>query len=387
MRINDKVRTFFGNMFAWIRYIIDHTYEIKKYTDPRRVSIYKKIQLTDSQKRKIDSLYIENYGKKVPHIWHRHFTDFTGNFDEKYIPELLYIPEFEAFMNINPEYNKVFSDKNVLPYIAKTANVKVPETIISCIKGVYRNKENNIITKKEAIEVISNIGSVFIKPSVDSNSGKNCAVLNVDGGIDKVSGRTVAEIIESIGLDFLVQEKVICHKSISDIYPDSVNTFRIITYIWRDEIKFMPVIMRIGRGGNCIDNAHAGGMFIAVDDDGTLHDTAFTEFNNRFSVHPDTKISYKGYKIECFSNVLSAAKAMHELIPQVGVVNWDFTIDETGAAVIIEMNINSGSVWLPQIAHGKGAFGDNTAEVLRWLALMKKTTPSKRYKYAFGKFE
>lgn len=387
MFIYIKMKKILNNMLSHIKSIVTHKRELKKYKDPRRVSIYEKIQLTDGQKEEIDSLYIENYGKKVPHIWHRHFTAFTGVFDKNYFPELLYIPEFEEFMNMYSEYNKVFSDKNILPYIAKAANVKAPQTIISCIKGVYRNKENKIITKREALSLISNIGEVFIKPSIDCNSGKNCAILDVDGNLDRSSGRPIDEIIESIGLDFLVQEKVVCHKSISDIYAYSVNTFRVITYIWKNEIKFMPATLRMGKEGRRIDNSHAGGMFVAIDNDGTLHDTAFTEFREAFSIHPDTKFCYKNHKIESFPRILSAAKSMHELIPHIGVVNWDFTIDETGEPVIIEMNLHGGSIALPQRVHGKGVFGDDTAEVLRWLALMKKTKPSERYKYAFGKFE
>ena len=61
------------------------------------------------------------------------------------------------------------------------------------------------------------------------------------------------------------------------------------------------------------------------------------------------------------------------------------TIDADGNPVMIEANTHGGSVWLPEIAHGRGAFGENTAEVLRWLRLMKNTRPEDRAKYAFGK--
>ena len=76
---------------------------------------------------------------------------------------------------------------------------------------------------------------------------------------------------------------------------------------------------------------------------------------------------------------------MHITVPQLGVVNWDFTLNENGVPILIEANVVSGSVWLPQMAHGKTPFGDHTAEVLKWLRLMKKTKPADRYKYAFGK--
>ncbi len=391
MEIKRKLKNFvnrdISNFTKTVRSFLAHRNEIKKFKDKRRIEIYDKVSLSSQQKHDIDTLFKENYGKKIPYTWHRHFTAFTGNFDKNYIPELLYIPEFEPYMNLNSKYNYVFDDKNVLPNLAALAGVKVPETIVCCATGVYKDNKNKIISKQKAMELLWNIGFAFAKPSVDSDSGKSCAVIDIIQGVDKKTKKSIEEIINDLGNNFVIQEKIICHKSISDLHPDSVNTFRVITYQWKNEIRMFPVIMRIGSGGNCVDNAHAGGMFIAVENDGTLHKTAFTEFKREYTHHPDSGICYQGYKIELVPEVLAAAKKMHEQIPQIGVVNWDFTINEEGEPILIEANISGGSVWLPQIAHGKGAFGENTAEVLRWMAIMKKTKPSDRYKYAYGNIE
>lgn len=73
---------------------------------------------------------------KIPYTWHQYYTAFTGNFDPYYVPELLYIPEFERFMNIYPEYVKVFEDKNILPYVAKAAVIKMPTNILTYACGL-----------------------------------------------------------------------------------------------------------------------------------------------------------------------------------------------------------------------------------------------------------
>ena len=362
------------------RVIIKHrrNTEIKKFKDKRRIAIYNQIQLTQDQKKAIDAFYVQYYGKKVPYVWHRHFTAYTGRFDVRYFPELLAIPEFERFMNPYEDYVRVFGDKNILPMLAQTAGVKMPETVISVAKGLYRDGNYNLITQDDAVKLINTEGKVFIKPSVDSSSGDGCAILDVHEGVDRKTGNALISILNSMGRDFVVQKLVKCHKSISDIYSGSVNTFRIITYRWNDKIEHCPVIMRIGRGGNCLDNAHAGGMFIAVNDDGTLHKTAFTEFRDAYDVHPDTQIVYDGYKIEHFDEVIKSAKKMHEAIPQIGMVNWDFTIDQDGVPTMIEANTMGGSVWLAQMAHGQGIFKENTAEILKYIAEMKKLTPRER---------
>ena len=77
--------------------------EIDKINDPRRVKIAEMVQLSKEQKEAIDEVYMKNYGSKIPYIWHQYYTAYTGNFDPYYVPELLYIPEFERFMN-NFEY-------------------------------------------------------------------------------------------------------------------------------------------------------------------------------------------------------------------------------------------------------------------------------------------
>ena len=156
------------------------------------------------------------------------------------------------------------------------------------------------------------------------------------------------------------------------------------TYRWKDEIKHVPVIMRIGKGGACIDNAHAGGIFVAIDD-GCMHKSAFTEFGSEFKEHPDTGAVFAEQKLLLISRVLDSATKLHCAMPQIGVINWDFTINEVREPVLIEVNINGGSIWLFEMAHVKGVFGEDTAEILQWMRKVKRLTPAQRVKHYFGK--
>lgn len=352
--------------------------ELKKFELLERKNIYENINLSLAQKQNIDELYIKYYGERIPYIWHRYYTAFTGNFDVNFFLELLYIPEFEYYMNSYRDYARTYEDKNVLPLLANAVGIKTPQNIVSNTKGIYRDSEWHYISEEEMKWYLNQSGKVFCKPSVDSGSGKGCFIADLRDGRDCITGFPVSKILEHLGMDFTIQECIVCHESIRRIYSESVNTFRIITYRWGDEIKHLPSIMRIGRGGSCLDNAHAGGIFIAIEEDGTLHQKAFTEFNESFDTHPDSGVVFAGYKIKLFPHVLHAAEIMHQTIPQVGSINWDFTIDSKGDPLLIEANINGGSIWLPQIAHGKGAFGEETPEILRWLKRMNVTKPSLR---------
>ena len=151
-----------------------------------------------------------------------------------------------------------------------------------------------------------------------------------------------------------------------------------MTYLWKGNVQHAPVVMRIGQGGSYLDNAHAGGMFIALEDDGTMHSTAFTEFKNEFTEHPDTHFKFEGYKMNLLPDVIKAAERCHSFIPQVGCINWDFTINQQGVPLLIEANMCGGGVWLFEMAHGKGPFGELTAEILQWLKVMNRTKKTER---------
>ena len=364
-----------------------HKLEKYKFKDDRRKNIYKNVKLSSKQKKEIDLLYKDYYGKKISYIWHKHYTAYTGRFDAKYIPELIYFPEFERYMNSKREYIRVFEDKNILPMLAQAAGVKTPTIMYSNVNGLMRNARNEIIEYEQLIYELSNIGECFIKPSIDTSSGVGCSLLNISGGVDLYTNKSVNQIITEKGNNWIIQKKIVCSKSIREIYNRSVNTFRVITYRWKDKIYIAPIIMRIGQGGSCLDNAHAGGMFIAIDNNGMLHKTAFTEFKRTFNYHPDTEVCFDGYEIQNFSKVIEAAQRCHMVIPQLGVINWDFTIDEREEAVLIEANICGGSIWLIQMAHGKGVFGENTQEILKWMKYMRGLPYYKRKELQFGEYE
>ncbi len=340
--------------------------EIKKIQDVRRQKILSNYELTESQKAEIDALFEGNYGEKVPYDWHRYFASYTGNFDAKFIPELLYIPVIEKKFN-DRKFVPAFSDKNLLPLlVGGVENVKAPKIYLSCVKGVLRDENMKLVDKEQAIKVLENL-TCFGKPTVDSNSGRMCAVYKFENRVDTNSGRSAEEILDAMGDNFCFQELVKNCDSVRNLHENSLNTFRITTYLWRGKVWHFPVIMRIGQGKSVLDNAHQGGMFIGLSDDGVMNECAFTEFQDRYFRHPDSGIEFKGYEVPELKMALDAVETVHGRIPQLGMISWDAVVNDRGEVVIIEMNVLGQSVWLPQMAHGVGAFGENTADILAWV--------------------
>lgn len=352
----------------------------------KRLSKINGYALSKEQITEINEYYKLHYGESIDCISHLTYTAYSGIFDVKYFPEYLYIPEFEYFMNPYMYYNKTFYDKNVTSILANNLKIYTPLTFFKCIKGLITDSENRILNNRDFINEMSNIGECFVKETTDTGGGSGCFLANFQHGIDIKTGVKVEDFIIKLGNDFVIQDRLKCHNSISKLYPNSVNTFRILTYRWRNTIIAIPAIMRIGQGGNYIDNASKGGMFVSVNENGLLGKTALTESGISFLYHPDTNIKFENYEIPLFEDVRKAAINLHTSIPQVGVVNWDFTIDESGNPVLIEGNMCLGGIWVFQMAHGKGAFGENTSEILEWIKLMKKTPVSKRSGMLYGNY-
>ena len=339
----------------------------REIKNPKRQQILNKYILSEEQKRKIDEFFVANYGKKIPYEYHRYYSSYMNSFDEKYIPEFIFISEIEAKLN-SRDYSRVLADKNLLPLLVdKSTSCRCAKIFVSCTDGVLKNGRFELIDKVEAKEILKDAGLVFFKPSVDSSSGRDCCVYDFHNGTDSFSQKNLDEILHDCPENFNFQEIIRNCDSVKRLHPESLNTFRIVTYILNGKVYHFPVIMRIGRGKANVDNAHQGGIFIGVEDDGSLKECGFTEFQDRFFEHPDTKIRFDGYCVPEVKQCILAAHEMQAKLPQTKLMSFDFVADENGMPVLIEINLQYQTIWMSQMAHGKGAFGENTAEILNFI--------------------
>lgn len=341
--------------------------ETKKMMDPKRQEIVSQVTLTAEQQKDIDRFFLVHYGEKIPYDWHRLYTAFTGNFCVEYFPELLYIPVLER--KLNPAtYIRAFSDKSMLSRLFfGIEGSRIPKIFISNTNGIYSNSQEVFISKQKACDLLYNAGEVVIKPTIDSNSGKNVRFYRISGNHCEDTNQNISEILDSYQKDFVVQEAICQHRILCDLFPNSVNTFRVMTYIHNGNVEVCPVTLRLGQGNSRVDNAHAGGMFIGVQD-GKLRSQAFTEFKTVYERHPDTKVVFEGYEIPWYDKILSVAKKMHMRIPRLGILSFDFAIDDAGNVAIIEINTYGQTVWFPQEANGAPLFGEHTGDMLKLIA-------------------
>ncbi len=370
MKLYRKFENLLLSILESIWRVFIYLHEYKNIFSKR--NIWKKVVLTEKQKKEIDEFYLQYYGKKIPYWWHRLYTSYTGKFDYRYIPEILYSTKLEMLTN---KRNDVlpYENKNVLRTLFGDVNgLHIPRTFVMCINGCYFKEDGEPITKEMAIEYArkqcSNMKAV-IKVSTDSNSGKGVKILDLKNGRNSKDGKSIEEIFNEMGKNFVFQEKIMPNEELTKIYEKSLNTIRVVSFETSQGIKIAPLGMRIGRGGAEIDNAHAGGIFIGLDYNGNLRKEAFSEYQERVSFHPDSGIKFEGYIIPKVKEICEMAKVLHRRIPIFKFVSWDFSIDNEENIVLLEVNLHSQAVWLSQMANGEAMFGSNTEEML---SLIKK---------------
>lgn len=341
-----------------------------KMSNKRRKTIADSFALNDDQKSEIDRLYMDTIGKRIPYSWHKYYAAISGKFDANFFPEVYY-SELE-FMANDYSYKEVFSNKLIQHSFVKSLGlVRVPQLYAYIREGKWFDSENCLIEEDDVIKLFDSKEYVFAKPFEDSCSGMGCKMLHFQNGIECKSKKNIKETLEQFNDNYMFEEVVHCSDSVSKLHPSSVNTFRIMSYIIDGQVFTCPVVMRIGRNNEVVDNAHAGGLSVAVTDNGVIVSAAVTEYNERIDVHPNSGVKFTGYKIEGFEKVLMAVKLMHLHFMSLPILSWDITLDENDAPVFIEVNSKEQGAWLPQITHGAGLFGENTRNVLLWYKQLK----------------
>lgn len=360
MSIYSKLERFFEacTAFFWRMFIYIH--ELKNIWSKR--ALVKSYVPTSEQAEEARVYWKGLTGRRWPLWWHRLYAGYTGTWDPRYIPEMLFSVWLEPRASRRCDRDALGDKNNLVLFTG--GGFRMPDEYARSSNGLI-SRNGVLLSMPEAIEELGNIGPCVIKKTRGTSSGRDVAVANFRDGKDAATGKTIESCVNAMGADWICQERVRQHESIAAIYPGCVNTMRIVTYMTPDGIEAAPVTLRVGQGGSLVDNAHAGGMFVHVHEDGTLGAEAFTEYQKRYGGHPDTGIVFKDHRIAGVAEALEAAKRSHLAVGEFGFVSWDICIDSEGMPTLIEVNLTSQTVWFPQMASGQSIFGDDTPAVVR----------------------
>lgn len=140
----------------------------------------------------------------------------------------------------------------------------------------------------------------------------------------------------------IAEECVVQHPAIAAIYPDSVNTYRIVTVRVEGEANVVYAFIRIGNGGRFVDNLNAGGLTAPIDlETGTISHVGYDKDGKTYERHPQTGSPLVGYRLPFWKESMQMCLEATAVVPQLGYVGWDIAVTAEGP-LLIEGNFFPG---------------------------------------------
>lgn len=186
------------------------------------------------------------------------------------------------------------------------------------------------ISEKEFEEWGKGLDKIIAKPNNDSG-GHGIELLYKK---DFKSLKDMYKYLKDKNLS-LVEEVIKQHKELDKVYPNSVNTIRIITLKYNDKVNFITAFLRIGNNNSFVDNTSSGGMLTMIDLNRgvTLFPGCDSDMNVYFN-HPTSKIKIEGINVPFFKETKELVKELAYIVPEINYIAWDIAITDDGPVVV-----------------------------------------------------
>lgn len=317
--------------------------------------------------------------KKWQHKWSVFKVPFSNNsyrLFSNYIKEDINICPMEIIDSIiepvlNPlQYGYLYSDKNMFDRLFPSS--WMPVTIVRNLHGSFYDRDYQRILKFNddvLKDLLSLYSKIIVKPTLLSSgigvrlfTKKGDSWINNSG--EKLTFSFLAEKYES---DFIIQECLSQHSFMDSLNPSSVNTIRVACYrsVLTDEIIILNAIVRIGKHGKCVDNAHAGGVFCGVTKSGVLGNYVCDYLGNISKIFNGINFSTMDLRIPYYERILEFSRKIASKVVDQRLLALDIMLDDEGYPKMIEINVGGFSAWLFQFTNGS-AFGAYTDEIIEY---------------------
>lgn len=336
-----KYDKFFDKLYHYAR--ISYILEIKAFY------LKKNYKLSRRQKKEI-KIYWGKFIKKINYNSHNFYTNHSGKFDVRYIPDDIYAKYIDSYFN-NARIVNGYNDKNYLDLFLN--GFPLPQTYVRIINNQIQNKEYENITENQAVKLLLN-KNFLIKPTVCTSEGN---------GIQFFKNATAQEIKSLLRRNNIIFQEIIEQSDLlAKLNKNSVNTIRIMTLNLDGNVYTLNSVIRFGRNGSIVDNASAGGLFCGIKEDKTLTETAFDIHGNKFIDYLKT-INYDNKPLQFLDKARNLVKDASKRFAHFKLIGWDIAINKNNEPIIIEANLETCIPDMLQIATGP-LFGNLTDRVL-----------------------
>lgn len=235
----------------------------------------------------------------------------------------------------------LLKDKISFALLCEQKSLEVPRMIsYNIFNSFYNGKKATIINTPKAFQSYlkqvfkdSRTDRIFVKAS-ESKGGKGVYVVTLNTGNQEL--HTIWESIQKGA--FVFQEALEQHDSINQIYPYSINTIRVETFLnATGEVEILGGYMRFGAGNSYVDNVSSGGFFVPLDfQTGRLQKHGYTALiygSDLITHHPTTGFPISNYEIPYFFEAVDLCKKFAGYIPN-RIIGWDVAITPHGPLII-----------------------------------------------------
>ena len=284
--------------------------------------------------------------------WMQYYTMMNGIASPYYIPSDVWFARICRTLNRRTLFRyPMLQDKNYLDMLFADT-VRCPEILARNINGQFLGADFKPIPEEAALEAAcAGRDEVVLKPSVASSHGRN--VTFVSRTADEAGFRAdVAAAMKKLSSDYNIQGVLKQHPALAALNPDSINTFRVLSLLWKGEVHILGALIRIGVKGVRVDNpASSNGVSCVLTEAGTLSKFAYDR-----DWYPHTQLpngmTCEGYAIPGYEAVLETVRRLHYKVPHSRVIGWDLTVLADETPVLIEANLKFPEIYFHQLGAG-----------------------------------
>lgn len=296
----------------------------------KKIESYKG-KLNPKLQKQADSYAKEVLGNKSFAPWLYVYSILQNEFKEGWIPDIYY--KKEVVPKLNGDYGIVTDRNFVIPFLFP--NVE-PLDIAYFLNGKFCTTKSKIIQPNELKNHLFEKYDKIVYKLENSKQGKGVYIHdknNFDPSIYKTDAYS-----NGVFQKFIQQ-----HPFFSEFTDNSVATIRVTTA--SDQLGNITAKASYIRFGRNKDTHIMSNSAISVSIDintGKLYPKGYMGWKE-IDKHPDSNISFQEKIIPHFKKCVDKAIKMHSVIPFMGCLGWDLTVDNLEEIQLIEVNgINNG---------------------------------------------
>ena len=283
-------------------------------------------------KKEIKQYAKQRFGSKGfwPHL--ARYAEIKGEFVKGWIPDDYFVYILEP--RLNPKEYKTMGQQKTYDY--KRFGDFAIKPLFLFVSGITFDADFEVLTGEQVSKILADHDDTIVIKQEFGMGGKEVRVMH--------SSEFKPELLQK-DKNYVIQPFLKQHKILNDLYPHSVNTLRVLTFLKRDgSVVVHYTMLRFGVDGMKVDNISSGGKCLFIDKEGRGSKMAIDGWGYPYQeTHPNTGYAFGDLVLPMYQEILDTCKAAHKKNPYVRLIGWDVSVDEHGKPKLIEWNTHRPS--------------------------------------------